>query len=109
LIVPRQEIDAGPAEKKSTLGVPLEQLPGDDLEEEEAEKPSRYIPWAELLKRAFGIDLTVCPHCGGHVRVIAAIIRKEAIREILVHLNLPTGPPTRKKRSGTEYVYESIA
>jgi hypothetical protein len=50
-----------------------------------------------------------CPHCGGHVRVIAAIIRKEAFREILAHLNLPTGPPTTKKRSETEYVYESIA
>jgi hypothetical protein len=26
---------------------------------------------------------TVCPHCGGHVRVIAAIIRKETTQEIL--------------------------
>ncbi len=109
LIVPRQEVDAGPAEKKPDRGVPLEELTSEGLEEDKAEKPSRYIPWAELLKRTFGIDLTVCPHCGGHVRVIAAIIRKEAIREILVHLNLPTGPPTTAKPSGTEYVYESIA
>ena len=108
LIVQRQEIDAGLTEKKPTSGVPLEELPRGGLEEE-AEKPSRYIPWAELLKRTFGIDLTACPHCGGHVRVIAAIIRKEAIRKILVYLNLPTGPPTTKKHSGTEYVYESIA
>ncbi len=57
----------------------MEELPSGDLEEE-AEKPSRYIPWAELLKRTFGINLTVCPHCRGHVRVIAAIIRKEAIQ-----------------------------
>ncbi|HET9239414.1 MAG TPA: transposase [Oligoflexus sp.] len=108
LIVPRQEIDAGPAEKKRSPDVPLEELPGDHLEEE-AKKPSRYIPWAELLKRTFGIDLTVCPHCGGHVQVIAAIIRKEAIQEVLVHMNLPTGPPATKKRSGTEFMYESTA
>jgi hypothetical protein len=85
----------------------LEEFRSSDLEEE-AEKPSRYIPWAELLKRTFGIDLAVCPHCGGHVRVIAAVIRKEAIQEILGHSNLPTGPPKRAKPSGTGYVYESF-
>jgi hypothetical protein len=108
LIVSGQEADAEPARKKPSLGVSLDELPSGDLEEK-AEKPSRYIPWAELLKRTFGIDLAVCPHCGGHVRVIAAIIRKEAIQEILGHLNLPTGPPKRAKSSGTEYVYESFA
>jgi hypothetical protein len=108
LIVSGQEDDAEPSEKKPSPGVPLEELRSGDLEEE-AEKPSRYIPWAELLKRTFGIDLTVCPLCGGHVTVIAAIIRKEAIQEILGHLNLPTGPPKRAKPYGTEYVYESFA
>ncbi len=86
----------------------LEALPSGGLDEE-AEKSSRYIPWAEPLKRTFGFDLTVCPHCGGHVRIIAAIIRKDAIEEILGHLNLPTGPPMRAKPSRTEYVYESFA
>jgi hypothetical protein len=107
LIVSGQQAVAEPAEKKPSPGVFLEELRSGDLEEE-AEKPSRYIPWAELLKRTFGIDLTVCPHCGGHVRVIAAIIRKEAIQEILGHLNLPTGPPKRATPSRTEYVYESF-
>jgi len=108
LIVPDQQVNAGPAEKKPSKGVLLEELLSGDFEEV-AEKPSRYIPWAELLKRTFGIDLTVCPHCGGHVRVIAAIIRKEAIQEILGHLNLPTGPPKGARPSGTECVYESFA
>ncbi len=70
----------------------MEELLSGDFEEL-AEKPSRYIPWAELLKRTFGIDLTVCPQCGGHVRIIAAIIRKEAIQEILGHLNHQQGRP----------------
>jgi len=108
LIVPAASIEKGSEDKKPSPGVPLEELQSGDLEEG-AEKPSRYIPWAELLKRTFGIDLTVCPHCGGQVRVIAAIIRKEAIDEILGHLNLPTGPPKKAKPHGTEYVYESFS
>jgi hypothetical protein len=87
LIVRDQQVNSGPAEKKPSKGVLLEEFLSGDFEEL-AEKRSRYIPWAELLKRTFGIDLTVCPHCGGHVRVIATIIRKEAIQEILGHLHL---------------------
>ena len=108
LIVPAASIEKRSEDKKPSPGVPLEELQSGDSEEG-AEKPSRYIPWAELLKRTFGIDLTVCPHCGGQVRVIAAIIRKGAIDEILGHLNLPTGPPKQAKPHGTEYVYESFA
>lgn len=78
-------------------------------QEGKAEKPCIYIPWAELLKRTFAIDLTVCPCCGGRVRVIAAIIRKEAIQEILEHLNLPRGPPKKERFYETEDVYENFA
>lgn len=108
LIVLSPAVDVGPEEKKSSPGVLLDERLGAS-QEEKAEKPSTYIPWAELLKRTFAIDLTVCPCCGGGVRVIAAIIRKEAIQEILEHLNLPTGPPKRERFYETEYVYENFA
>ncbi|MCX6132045.1 MAG: hypothetical protein NTX25_23680, partial [Proteobacteria bacterium] len=71
-----------------------------------SEKKANYISWAELLKRMFGFDLTVCPCCGGRVRVIAAITCKEAIRKILGHMDLSTGPPKSRRSYETEYIYD---
>ncbi|MCG7757104.1 MAG: IS91 family transposase, partial [Nitrosomonas sp.] len=31
------------------------------------------ISWARLLKRVFDIDIEHCPHCGGALKIIAAI------------------------------------
>jgi hypothetical protein len=106
-IVPIKQVDVVPKERKSNKENPLDESLG-DTQEEKAENPSTYIPWAELLKRPFHIDLTVCPCCGGRVRVIAAIIRKEAIQEILEHLNLLTGPPTKERLYETKNVYENF-
>jgi hypothetical protein len=33
--------------------------------------PTAPMTWMERLRRVFAIDLSVCPHCGGRVRVIA--------------------------------------
>jgi hypothetical protein len=33
------------------------------------------LPWADLLRRVFGIDVLVCPQCAGPRRVLAAIAR----------------------------------
>jgi len=32
------------------------------------------LSWARLLKRVFDIDLEHCPHCGGTLTIIAAIL-----------------------------------
>lgn len=52
------------------------------------------ISWAKLLKRTFDIDLSRCQICqGDNIKVIAAILEKQAIEKILSHLNLPTQAP----------------
>ena len=51
------------------------------------------MSWAQLLKRAFQIDIETCSHCGGKTKIIAAILQPNAIREILGHLGLPATPP----------------
>ena len=48
------------------------------------------------LRRVFGIDITVCPHCGGRLRVIADVTDPEVIERILEHVRregLPRAPP----------------
>lgn len=73
-------------------------LPFGDSEEQESPqaKPanSARLGWAKLLKRVFDIDLTRCQLCQSeNVKVIAAIMQKQAIDKILTHLGLPTEAP----------------
>jgi hypothetical protein len=56
--------------------------------------PSR-LSWAQLLKRVFEIDIQQCPHCGGSLRIIAAIVDPPVIVKMLTHLGLPARAPPR--------------
>jgi hypothetical protein len=44
--------------------------------------------WAALMRRAFGIDVLACAHCGGRLRLIATLHDPAVIRKILAHLPL---------------------
>ena len=55
----------------------------------------RRMRWAQLLKRVFDIDIERCPHCGGQLKLIAAIEEPAAIARILTHLGLAAQPPPR--------------
>ena len=55
-----------------------------------------YSPHNEShLKRVFDIDLEHCPHCGGPLKIIAAIVDSTVIAKILTHLGLPARAPPR--------------
>lgn len=49
------------------------------------EEKRRAMSWAQRLKRVFGIDVNVCAHCGGAVRIVASIEDPAAIRAIFGH------------------------
>lgn len=51
------------------------------------------MTWARLLHRVFNIDVTVCQHCAGEIKVLAAIMERSVIEKILSHMGLPTEPP----------------
>jgi hypothetical protein len=53
------------------------------------------MSWARLLKRVFDIDIERCPHCGGRLKIIAAIEDPPVIAKILTHLHLPARAPPR--------------
>ena len=53
---------------------------------------SRYIPWAELVRRTFGAEI-VCPTWHTQLRLIAIVKSEEVIKKILVAMHLPAQAP----------------
>ena len=49
---------------------------------------SRHWAWANLMRRAFDIDVLACPRCDGRLRLIATVENPEAIRAILAALTI---------------------
>lgn len=56
-------------------------------------RTSRWVRWADLLRRVFEIDVLTCRHCGGPLRLVATIDDPVVIRRILRHLGLPWALP----------------
>src|SRR5690554_6845258 len=58
----------------------------------------RAMTWMQRLKRVFNIDIEVCEHCGGHVKVIASIEDPKVIEQILKHLKQKTAKANAAKQ-----------
>jgi len=50
------------------------------------------LPWAELLKRTFAVDVLTCHRCGGPRRVVACVFSPVIAAQVLEHLRLPSHP-----------------
>ena len=50
------------------------------------------LPWSDLLKRTWAVDVLTCSKCGGLRRVLAYITAPPVVRAILDHLHLPSRP-----------------
>ena len=61
-----------------------------------SERPSRH-PWAWLLARVFAVDVTVCPHCAGRMRLVKLATTREEIAKALAHAGLGPRPPPRPR------------
>jgi hypothetical protein len=53
----------------------------------------RYLPWAELLKRTFRLDVLHCDECGGRMKLVALVKDPTSVHRFLTGVGLPTGPP----------------
>ena len=60
------------------------------------------MSWARLLKRVFDTDIEHCPHCGAHLKIIAAIEDPAVIVSILTRLGLPGRAPPRSPERRTD-------
>jgi hypothetical protein len=61
-------------------------LEGDSNDDAPAQ--SRHWAWANLIRRAFDVDVLACPRCGGRLRLLGTIEDPVAIRAILDSLAL---------------------
>ena len=52
--------------------------------------------WAALLARTFGFSMEVCSHCGGKMRLVAAITDPASIKRYLDGVGLPSSIPEIK-------------
>ena len=46
--------------------------------------------WADLMRRAFEVDVLACPRCGGRLRLVALLEAGTVTARILRHLGLPS-------------------
>ncbi len=83
LIVTRQSVRASTAQSDNTT-----------------EPPCTPMTWMARLKRVFDIDISVCPNCGGQLRVIGEVTEPKTIARILEHVrarerheHAPRAPP----------------
>lgn len=80
----KHRVDVTPA-KRGKKSDKLESSEMDWLDKSPAER-HRAMTWMQRLKRVFNIDIKVCEHCGGQVKVIASIEDPKVIEQILKHL-----------------------
>lgn len=81
---------------------------GDYVSTPEPSKPTYRLSWARLLARVFRIDVTVCPHCGGKMKIIAALTEPASIRAYLDGVGLDSHPPPvapARPQPQTEFEY----
>src|SRR2546430_2429822 len=70
---------------------------------EETPTGTPYWPWARLLSRVFGLDMSTCPFCRrGSLRIIAVITQESVITRILRHLQLASVPPPMAPARGRQ-------
>ena len=67
------------------------------------------LSWAKLLARVFRIDVSVCPDCGGPMRVIAALTEPASIRRCLQGMGLSgRAPPIAPARPAPQAVFDYV-
>jgi len=62
-----------------------------------------HIPWAELLRRTFAVDVLECPRCQGRMRLLAMVTERASIARVLAAAGEPTERPLRSPNRGPPY------
>ena len=62
-----------------------------------------YRPWAELLKRTFGMDVLQCPKCAGPMKLVAMITDPTSAARYLRGIGELPSVPERSPSRGPPY------
>jgi Putative transposase/Transposase zinc-binding domain len=71
-------------------------------------KGCRYWPWAELMARSFHADVTVCPSCGGRLKLVALVQEMEGVARFLRRLGEPSETPRRAPARAPPYYRSAV-
>ena len=82
----RELLLTGEGKEKQLPSIATTDLPAD------CEESRGKMSWAMRLKRVFNIDVTVCRHCQGAMRIIACIEDRQVINKILAHISRKQEP-----------------
>ncbi len=95
-IVPQSDLQADGVSPNAASATPPQAIPTVDPKRA-SEKPAslryRNYSWAELMKRVFLLDVLRCKHCGGQLKILAAIHHPDIAEKILDSLGLPSRAP----------------
>ena len=72
--------------------VPAPTEPASAAEKGKPAGKSRYIPWAQLLRKTFGFEV-VCQKCKSPLQLIALIKSEDIAKKILTAMHLPAEVP----------------
>ncbi len=88
-----------PHAKNRDKVVPAGKKTSETSADEDAPSRKYRLAWAALLARVFQIDVDKCPHCGGKMRIVAALTEPSSIRQYLEgtgqSAEIPTLAPAR--------------
>ena len=87
----------------SPRGTPPSPPDAVNVEPEKQVRKSGYRPWAELLKRTFGLDALVCPSCQGRMKLLAVVKNPAGIARYLAAAGELTEVPSRSPGRGPPY------
>ena len=99
----------GPASTLRSRVVPVRAAPVDDEGFAKPKEPKHkrgtctYIPWAELLRRTFQIDVVSCPTCQGRMQLVAMVTDPKSVTRMLRAMGEPCEPPAREPARGPPY------
>ena len=71
---------------------PTVEPPAGDAPKPRSRTSTSYVPWAELMRRTFGIYVLCCPVCSATMALLAVITRQDVIAKILAHVKVPREP-----------------
>ena len=91
-LIERTEIHAGANKANATCALDAVAAPPRD-----SLAGGTRIPWADLMRHGFNLDVLRCPHCASRMRVVAVVQDRAQARRYLAHVGIASrdGVPQR--------------